>query len=61
MSTGINQEVIIGGDMNGYIGQVANRFHETHGNFSYSTRNTEYKRILEFAETMSYVITSILV
>ena len=60
MSTGINQEVIIGGDMNGHIGQVANRFHETHGNFGYGTRNAEGERILEFAEPMGYVVTSTL-
>ena len=28
MSTDINQEVIIGGDMNGHIGQIANGFRE---------------------------------
>ena len=28
-------EVILGGDMNGHVGQVANGFHETHGNFGY--------------------------
>ena len=33
MSTGINQEIIIG-DMNGHIGQVANGFHEAYGNFA---------------------------
>ena len=31
MNTGINQEVIIGRDMNGHVGQVANGFHEAHG------------------------------
>ena len=28
MNTDINQEVIVGGDMNGHVGQVANGFHE---------------------------------
>ena len=60
MSTGINQEVIVGGDMNGHVGQVANGFHEAHGNFGYGTRNAEGKRILEFAEAMEYVVTSTL-
>ena len=41
-------------------GQVANRFHEAHGNFGYGTRNTEGERILEFAEAMGYVVTSTL-
>ena len=44
MNTDINQEVIVGGDMNGHVGEVANRFHEAHGNFGYSTRNTEGER-----------------
>ena len=39
MNTDINQKVIVGGDMNGYVGQVINGFHETHGNFGYGTRN----------------------
>ena len=33
MNTDINQEVFVGGDMNGHVGQVANGFHEAHGNF----------------------------
>ena len=60
MNTDINQEVIIGGDMNGHVDQVANGFHEAHGNFCYGTRNTEDERILEFAEAMGYVVTSTL-
>ena len=39
MNTDINQEVIVGGDMNGHVGQVANGFQEAHGNFGYGTRN----------------------
>ena len=59
MNTDINQEVIVGGDMDGHIGQVANGFHETYGNFGYGTRNAEGdERILEFAEAMGYVVTS---
>ena len=42
--------------MNGHVGQVANRFHEAHGNFGYGTRNT-VERILELAEAMGYVVT----
>ena len=53
-------EVIIGRDMNGHVGQVANGFHETHGNFGYGARNAEGERILEFAEAMGYVVTSTL-
>ena len=60
MNTDINQEVILGGDMNGHVGQVANGFHEAHGNFGYGTRNAEGERILEFAEAMGYVVTSTL-
>ena len=58
MNTNINQEVIVGGDMNGHVGQVANGFHEAHGNFGYGARNAEGERILEFAEAMGYVVTS---
>ena len=46
MNTGINQEVIVGRHMNDHVGQVANGFHEVHGNFGYGTRNTG-ERILE--------------
>ena len=59
MNTDINQEVIVGGDMNGHVSQVANGFHETHGNFGYGTRNAG-ERILEFADAMGYVVTSTL-
>ena len=61
MNTDINQEVIVGGDMNGHVGQVANGFHESHGNFGYGIRNTEGERILEFAEAMGYVVTNTLI
>ena len=60
MNTDINQEVIVGGDMNGHVGQVANGFHEAHGNFGYGTRNAESERILEFTDAMGYVVTSTL-
>ena len=60
MNTDINQEVIVGGDMNGHVGQIANGFHEAHGNFGYGTRNAEGERILEIAEAMGYVVTSTL-
>ena len=33
LNTDIYHEVIVGGDMNGHVGQVANGFHEAHGNF----------------------------
>ena len=33
--------------MNGHVGQIANGFHEAHGNFGYGTRNAG-ERILEF-------------
>ena len=46
--------------MNGHIGQVANGFHEAHGNFGYGTRNAEGERILEIVEAMGYVVTSTL-
>ena len=60
MNTDINQDIIVGGDMNGHVGQVANGFHEAHGNFGCGTRNAEGERILEFAEAMGYVVTSTL-
>ena len=44
--------------MNGHVDQVANGFHEAHGNFGYGTRNAEGERILEFAEAMGYVVTN---
>ena len=55
MNTDINQEVIVGGDMNGHVGQVANGFHEAHGNFGYGTRSAEGERV---CEAMGYVVTS---
>ena len=45
MNTDINQELIVGGDINGHVGEVANGFHEAHGNFGYGTRNAEGERI----------------
>ena len=60
MNTDINQEVIVGGDMNDHVGQVANGFHEAHGSFGYGARNAEGERILEFAEAMGYVVISTL-
>ena len=45
--------------MNDHVGQVANGFHEAHGNFGYGTRNAG-ERILEFAEAMGYVVVSTL-
>ena len=59
MNTDINQELNVGGDMNGHVCQVANGFHEAHGNFGYGTRNAG-ERILEFAEAMGYVVTNTL-
>ena len=45
--------------MNGHVGQVANGFHEAHGNFGYGIRNAEGERILEFAEGMGYVTSTL--
>ena len=46
MNTDINQEVIVGGDMNGHVGEVANGFHEAHGNFGYGTRNDDVAEVM---------------
>ena len=40
MNTDINQEVIVGGDINGHVGQVANGFHETHEKHIYKILST---------------------
>ena len=59
MNTDINQDVVVGGDMNGHVGQVANGFHEAHGNFGYGTRNAEGERILEQWDKVEKAMTEV--
>ena len=60
MSAGDKDKIILGGDMNGHVGQVANGYQETHGGFGYGTRNKDGERILEFSEAMGYCVTNTL-
>ena len=40
LNTDINQEDIVGGEMNGHVGQVANGFCEAHGNWLWHQKCT---------------------
>ena len=46
------EEVIIGGDLNGHVGEHAEGYEEAHGGFGFGKRNEEGERILEFCEAM---------
>jgi hypothetical protein len=51
-SMGKGEEVIIGGDLNGHVGELADGYEEAHGGFGFGKRNEEGERILEFCEAM---------
>jgi exonuclease III len=42
---GKGEEVVIGGDMNGHVGESAEGYEEAHGGHGYGTRNEEGERI----------------
>ncbi|EYC32506.1 hypothetical protein Y032_0003g1618 [Ancylostoma ceylanicum] len=48
--------LLLGGDLNGHIGEEREGFDRWHGGYSYGTRNEEGQRILEFAAMSDLVI-----
>src|SRR3989442_5086947 len=53
----IGQEefVVIGGDMNGHVGEKVTGYEGVHGGKGYGVRNTEGEMLLEFADAMELV------
>ena len=48
--------LLVGGDLNGHVGNSANGFEGVHGGFGYGARNNDGVRILEFADSLSLVL-----
>ena len=48
--------VIIGGDLNGYVGKEANGYDGIHGGRGYGTRNVEDERILKMGSALDLVV-----
>ena len=53
---GDGEKVVVGGDLNGHVGERADGFEGVHGNKGFGSRNIEGEMILEFADTMGLVI-----
>ena len=50
------ETLVICGDFNNHVGKVANGYEGVHGGHGYGSRNTEGKRILEFAVAHNLVV-----
>ena len=48
--------VVIGGDLNGHVGALAEGYEGVHGGSGFRVRNTEGVRILEFGEALDMVV-----
>ena len=48
--------IILGGDLNGHIGESIDGYEGTHGGFGYGTRNVEGEKVLEFAVATNTVL-----
>ena len=48
--------VILGGDLNGHVGQTSSGYEKAHGGFGYGSRNAEGHRILEFCSSQEMLI-----
>jgi hypothetical protein len=55
-SVGKGEEIVIGGDLNGHVGKLAEGYDRVHGGFGYGSRNEEGERILELCEAMEMKI-----
>ena len=42
-----NEKVVIGGDLNGHVGQINEDYDKIHGGYGFGTRNNEGKTILD--------------
>ncbi|ESO11932.1 hypothetical protein HELRODRAFT_167026 [Helobdella robusta] len=49
-----SETILIGGDLNGHVGEKTDGFDTVHGGFGYGERNEDGNRILEFAESHGF-------
>ncbi|KAJ0970135.1 hypothetical protein J5N97_023012 [Dioscorea zingiberensis] len=52
------QELFIGGDLNGHVGRLSDGYEQVHGGYGYGNRNEEGKSILDFALAHDLVLTN---
>ncbi|XP_071727029.1 uncharacterized protein [Rutidosis leptorrhynchoides] len=52
----VDHRLLIGGDLNGYIGTISDGYTGVHGGFGYGVRNEEGRSILEFAVAHDLVV-----
>ncbi|KAK9112514.1 hypothetical protein Scep_020033 [Stephania cephalantha] len=52
----LDENVFIGGDLNGHVGASNDRFERVHGGFGYGNRNEEGESILEFASAYDLLL-----
>ena len=57
---GIEELVLVAGDLNGHVGKFANGYEGVHGGFGYGNRNPEGERILEFCEATHMMVANTL-
>ena len=50
------ENIFIGGDMNGHVGRDADGYDGVHGGMRFGTRNAEGERILEFSDAVGMVV-----
>ncbi|ESO02868.1 hypothetical protein HELRODRAFT_174304 [Helobdella robusta] len=51
-----SETILIGGDLNGHVGEKTDGFDNVHGGFGYGKRNEDGNRILEFAESHGFCL-----
>ncbi|ESN94252.1 hypothetical protein HELRODRAFT_68656 [Helobdella robusta] len=51
-----SETILIGGDLNGHVGEKTDCFDNVHGGFGYGERNEDGNRILEFAESHGFCL-----
>ncbi|VFQ69747.1 unnamed protein product, partial [Cuscuta campestris] len=52
----LTEKVVIGGDFNGHIGELADGFEDVHGGFGFGSRNPAGVSLLEFAKASDMVV-----
>lgn len=52
----VEEEIILGGDLNGHVGAVSDGYVGVHGGHSFGTRNAEGERILEFCDALDMTV-----
>src|SRR5450432_315163 len=58
LGVGAAEKVVLCGDFNGHVGEKAEGFEGVHGGKGFGSRNLEGEMLLEFADSMSLVITN---